>query len=116
MFRIASFQRRFLSTDQQRIWHEAKNSQGRVYYVESVTKKKTWEYPPSTDTIVHLPTKLAAAYEARKNASERVYDFFVNSTNAYYGVFLLCCAGLTYRLVFPPVPAAPSIGPVKPEA
>ncbi|KAH9250058.1 hypothetical protein BASA81_012104 [Batrachochytrium salamandrivorans] len=105
--------RRWLSSNEPTVWNEAKNRQGRVYYVNQTTKEKSWQFPPSSHTIVYLPTKLAQAYEARKNASEQVYDFFVNSTNAYYGVFLLCCAGLAYRIAFPPVPAAPSIGPVK---
>jgi hypothetical protein len=83
-----------------------------MYYVNELTGKKTWDVPAAGQTVIRLPSRLSQVMETQKNAQERVYDFFVNSTNAYYGMFIVCCAGLAYRIAFPPLPPAPTIGPV----
>jgi len=91
-------------------WQETKNRQGRVYYVNTATGERIWDHP-GPDSVVKRISKLVIP--EYKNISDRVYNVLVNSTNAYYGVFLVACGFLGYRIMYPPTPEGPTIGPVK---
>ena len=93
------------------VWQETKNRQGRVYYVNSLTGAKQWDHPGQSATVLKIPRLKRPEF---KNMSERIMHTLTNSTTAYYGLFALFCAGLTYRIMYPPKPTAPTIG-VAPE-
>ena len=77
--------------------------------MNTVTGVRTWDYPGENATVLKIPRVKVPEF---KTVSEKAYNLLVNSPSAYYGLFVIICAGLAYRIMNPPKPQAPSIGPV----
>ena len=90
-------------------WHETKNRQGRSYYVNSVTGLRQWEHPGPHANVIKLSKMKMPEL---KTMGEKVTNLLTNSAAAYYGLFFVFCAGLAYRIAYPPKPAPPTVGPV----
>jgi hypothetical protein len=78
------------------VWREARNPQGRTFFVHEASGRKSWDRPPADATV--LPPAMVATVVARdapRTVSERAYALLVDSTAAYYGLFFVFCAGLS---------------------
>ena len=90
-------------------WRETKNRQGRIYYVNQATGERTWDRPEPNAKI--LPQIQVKEKVKIRNFQEGLIHVLTRSAGAYYGVFVICCGILAYRIIYPPHPPDPKIGP-----